>query len=283
ANAAATTTQATGWSQEVESETTLSSGGLGVGKPQVGPLTVELPLSSYVFRLLQPLNAGVHLPQVSVEMCLPTQAAGACLMQVDLEDAAVSLMDYSESGTAASEATAKIAFNPASETLTSRTATGERSVTYNLGLAQITRQGPATGAPAGDLTYVTTLSGGTGLDTQTWSHHIETPVASTSGGPIVGKTVHQPVTAAIRSGEGTVELLWWLLRGLSPGSVQITGCSADPCTQTLTLGRAFVTKVTMGSPLLTDTDTFAYSTIQWNRTDDQGQARTSWDLLQNRL
>ena len=46
----------------------------------------------------------------------------------------------------------------------------------------------------------------------------------------------------------------------------------------MSLGDAFVTKVSLGSPLLIDQDELVYKSIDIRRTDDQGSAALSWDV-----
>jgi hypothetical protein len=68
---------------------------------------------------------------------------------------------------------------------------------------------------------------------------------------------------------------------LSRCASEVTGCSTQPCTQRLTLGGAFVTKVTLGSPSLTDRTEFEYATMSWDRTEGRDTKSFTWDVTLN--
>ena len=273
------TVDAWGFSQDVRAETSWTKGGgVSVGKPSLSPLSVEVPLSSSVEQMLRLIASGRSLPTVSVEMCQQGEASGNCLLQVDMQDVYLSDIEYADSPVAAS-ATARLNLQPRVEQVTHHGASGANSVTYVIPTGVLSSTGHAPAA-AGDLKFLTSLTDhGVAFDTESWGHGITAASNWTSGGGAsVGKPNPGPFTVRARSGASTVELLSYMLQGATLGTVEITGCSVASCAQTVTLGSAFVTKVSLGSALITDEDELVYKTINVSRTDDQGSSLFTWDV-----
>ena len=130
------------------------------------------------------------------------------------------------------------------------------------------------------MPFLTTLTGpGIAFDTQSWNHGVAAASSWASGGASIGKPNAAPFGIDLRSGASTVLLLGSILRGTSPGDVEVTGCSAPSCTQKITLTDVFPTKVSLGSPLLTDADELIFKSIAWDRTVGQDVVHSGWNLV----
>jgi type VI protein secretion system component Hcp len=276
-----------GFSQAATLPLTLGTGGTGptAGKPSLQPLDVQLPTTSYALKLLQPLVEGTTLSNVSVEMCQPGETPGHCTLQINMTNVYLAGISYGDSVTAG-DAVAHVEFAPMTETVTNHRASGDRTLTYNASTTALTNNTGTVPAAAGGA-FVTSLTNAAGtanpgtvtIDTDSWSNGIKVPVTITSTGVGTSHPQFDPLTVTTKSGAGTVDLLAHLLGGQPITTATITGCSATSCTgQNVQLTTAFVTDLSLGSPLLTDTALFAFQTIHWTRTDNQGSVNFGWDL-----
>jgi type VI secretion system secreted protein Hcp len=280
------TLDALGFDQQFTNSGTVQlGGGAGAGKPDVGDLSVKVPLSPKVVSLLSSVAKGTHLDKVSVEMCKPTEVSGHCLLQVDLQSVLITGIDSAESADDAADAVATLSFNSSQEKVTTPGRGGvSYSVTYNIAEATSSSTGGALPRPVGDTKYLTTLSDGfdDAIDTTTWGHSAtQSGTTYTGAGGGAGKASFRPVKAATRTGGGTVKLLSALVAGKHFSQVDVTGCAAAPCTQKLSLGEVLVTGVTLGSPSLTDQVLFDYATIKWDRTESGDTGSFSWNVAAN--
>jgi hypothetical protein len=240
-----------------------------------------MPLSAKALRFLRPLHRGVALDSLSLEMCQPTETTGRCVLQIDLTHAFVTGLDYAE-GDVSGEAVAVLTFAPAIEKVTGRLGTMTRSVTYDLANLDVTAD--TGGVPDGSPSpFLTTLTGPTTkLSTSSWSHSISAARPVLSGGGGTGEVRHDPVRTRTATGPGTVDLLARLLNHTANQTATISGCPADPCTQTVVLDDVVVTQVTLGSPTLTDKSELSYRTIAWDRSQGTTHTIYRWDLAGNR-
>ena len=276
--------EAVGFRQGVELPVNQTSGGGGAGGvPQLSDLSVTVPMSAQMLRFLRPAHRGESLQSLSLEVCRPTETTGHCVLLVELTDAFVTGLDYTDSPTGA-DATAVLAFSPRIEKVTSQTPAGSRSVTYNVAQNTVVDTGDVPAEVASP--FLTTLTGPAGprtLATDSWSHGIaisnDSPIGS---GLFVGKAEHKPVTAVTHTGPGTVELLDRLLRATQTQTITINGCGASSCTQSLALGDVLVTKLVLGSPDLTVKTEFNYATIGWERAQGTTNIDFHWDVAANR-
>jgi type VI protein secretion system component Hcp len=278
------TSTATGFTQAITADTSWTrGGGASVGQPVLSPLSITLPLSSYALKLLRPIASGQDLPSVSVEMCQPGELSGACLLQIDVEQALLTDVEYADAQPAPGDAVT-IALQPRIETVTHHDATGDSSITYDLQTRRAATSGSAPTA-TGSLPFLTSLTvSGVAIDTAAWGHGVTASSSWTAGaGASVGKPNPAPFRLVASSGASAVELLSFLMTGSSPGKVEITGCGVASCTQKITLESVFVTKVSLGSPQLTDGDELVFKTITWDRTDDQGAVHVTWDVALSRV
>ena len=275
--------EALGFSQKVELPVTTTVGGVGAsGRPSLSDLSVTVPVSAQMLRFLRPAHVGQPLQSLSLEVCRPTETTGHCVLQVELTDAFVTGLDYTDSPTGA-DATAVLTFSPRIEKVTSRTPAGSRSVTYNVAESTVADTGDVPTEVASP--FLTSLTGpAVDLATDSWSHGIAIiDGAPTGGGGSAGKAEHKPVTAVTHTGPGTVELLDRLLRGTRTQTVTINGCGASSsCTQSLALGDVLVTQLVLGSPDLTVKTEFSYATIGWERVQGTTNTEFHWDVAANR-
>jgi type VI protein secretion system component Hcp len=273
-------TSALGFSQVITSPRTV--GGTTSGKADVGALSVDVPLSSYVVPIFRAIAGGQAVPTVTVEMCQQGEVSGQCLVQVDLTDALLTNVAYTDSADP-SAARATFEFRPRIETVTSHGAAGDDSVTYDAVLNRTSNAGTPP-ASAGDLAFLTTLAGpNEAFDTQSWGNSVTNASSWAGTGAVVAKSIPTEVALTVRSGASAVELLGSVFTGATLGTATITGCPAAGCTQTVTLTNAYATKVTLGSPLLVDADGLGYQAITVKRADSQGSSAVTWDVFANKV
>jgi type VI protein secretion system component Hcp len=254
-----------------------------VGRPQVGDLTVGLPLSSAVMKFLRPLNAGTIVSSLSVEKRLPGEAAGHCALQLDLTGVRVADLTYGDGGGAAQQL-AELSLSPLTERVTNHPADGgTRSVAYDVANNLVTAD---TGTVAADATATFTASLDSpnvtfGIDS--WHHAIAQTATGTSGsgGAGAGKAEHAPVTVAVRGNRGaTIDLLARLLRASLAPDASLGGCGQDSCTQEIALETVAVSKVEL-STTTSDPVDLTYAAISWSRTDSFGQVADNWSVVRN--